>query len=357
MATTDMVMLRAENNTQGDDNGGFPINTEVDEATFFDKVFSAQDATEFDNIKKGIWWYKAASGSALYFDPQVWNNPAYDKGAHYVDFILSSLRETWADVFADLANRRRYGVGVLTQDASAGAQSITLRVKNPSQATGSDKIFYADGATLTDNLIIEGRSLPGSLDPAQFERIECDDVTSTVDDTTTYSWTTTIVTLHLSTPLVNSYVTGARVQTTPDQVDLIPTVDNVVKTGLNSTTFDETVLTFALGNLYNAGTWEDTLTITMQGTTGIFVISSLRYGAYPGTFDKTVSNSFTWSALGTSSPQINIPANTIGGTHVDGDVVTLQTHMAGNALFFRNRHPANAGTKLDTVYATGKWEE
>lgn len=357
MATTDMVCLRAESNTQGSSNGGYPINTLVDEASFFDKVFSAMDATEFDDIKKAIWWYRAAAGAALYATNKIWNNPAYNEGANYVDGIQCSLRETWGDVEPDLANRRRYGVGELTQEATAGAVNLVLRVKSPDQATGSDKIFYADDDTLTDNLIVDGRSIPGSLNPDQFERIECDKVESAVDDTTTYAWTTTIVTLHLSAPLTNSYAIGAKVQVVPDLVDLVPSVSDADKSGIGSTTFDETALGLAAGTLYNAGTWEDDLTLTMQGTSGVFVLSSLKYGAYPGTFDKSVDNSFTWTALGTTSPQITIPAGTIGGTHADGDVVSWQQHQSGMAMFLRHRHPVNAGTKLSSVNLAVDWEE
>ena len=144
----------------------------------------------------------------------------------------------------------------------------------------------------------------------------------------------------------------------PDQVDLIPTISDVDKSGIGTTTFDETALSHAAGTLYNAGTWEDDLTHTMQGTTGTFTISSAKYGPYPGTFEKGVDNSFTWQGLMTTSPQVTIPAGTIaGGAHVDGDVVIWQQHQAGMSMFLRHRHPVNAGTKLSNVYFTTDWEE
>lgn len=346
-----MVMrcLRATSNEQDGTNGGHPLAIDILANGSFPRFSSRTDAEDFFLKCKVFWWANSNTDPVQqaaydFFDLQV----ALTFGNHFYNIVPqdgpNGLRSTWADVEPDLATLRRFGVGRLTAPAAVGDTSITVDVKNSILATGDERIFRADG-TLTDNLMLDKRSAPGTLDWAQMEEIVA---SNAVGNGST-------VTITLASALKNSYPVDARVYSQPDKVDLVPSITDVVMTNAGSTTFEQASVV-----LYPASTWVDEIEIEMLGANGNYKITSAKYGVAGGsspiTYNKATDASPLWPAIGVSGPQFKIPAGCIGGTNVAGNKFTFKINASMMAFFVLLHHPSNAGLKSHTQVITVKYE-
>jgi hypothetical protein len=343
-------MLRAESNEQDGTNGGKPLAIDILANGSFPRFSSKTNADDFFLWCKCFCWADSNTDpvqQAAYdlFDLQV----ALTFGNHFYNIVPqdgpAGLRSTWADVEPNLATLRRYGVGRLTAPAAVGDTSITVDVKNSILATGDESIFRANGSTITDNLIIDKRSAPGTLDWAQMEEI--------VGSNAVPNGST--VTITLAAPLVNSYPIDARVYSQPDKVDLVPSITNVVMTNAGSTTFAQASVV-----LYPASTWVDEIEIELLAANGNYKVTSAKYGVAGGsspiTYNKATAASPSWPAIGVSGPQFKIPAGCIGGTNAAGNKITFKVNGSMMAFFVLLHHPTNAGLKSHTQVLTVKYE-
>jgi hypothetical protein len=339
MGASDMQYLRSANNDDTGANGGFPLNELLQPSLTFPRTFSAQNPLVFSVARKIFRHYKSDAQAAQYASYGLFDVPWTDKGNHYFNILPCGNRDTWADVEPDLATLPRYGVGHLTAEAAIGATSITVDVKNAALASGIERIFRADGVSVTDNLMLDKRSAPGTPDPTQHEEVIATNAVAVGS----------IVSITLSTALVNAYPVGAKVRNMPDKVDMVAAISNVDKSLIGTTTFAE-------GNIvtYRAGTWEDTITLEMTNSTS-YRLTSLRYGLHGTTFSKSADASPIWTGL--SSPQFKIPAGTIAGTNVAGHKVVFDTNAAMLSSFLVYHHPANANVMTATVTDGIMWEE
>ena len=339
MGSLDMQYLRAEINDDTGANGGFPINAQLSPTNVFPRTFAADDPLAFEVARKIFRHYKSDATTPQYASYGLFDVPWTDKGSHYFNLVPSGNRDTWADIEPNLSTLRRYGVGRLSAEAAIGATSLSVDVKNAALAAGIERIFRADGATVTDNLMIDKRAAPGTLDPAQHEEVVATNAVAVSN----------IVTLTLATPLVNGYAIGDKVRSRPDKVDMVATISNVDKSLIGTSTFAEAELV-----TYRAGTWEDTITLEMLNSTS-YKLTSLRYGLHPSTFTKSADASPIWP--GFSTPQFKIPAATVAGTNAAGHIVVFDTHAAMISSFMIYHHPVNAGVQGATVGDHIVWEE
>lgn len=346
-----MVMrcLRATSNAQDSTNGGYPLAIDILTNTSFPRFSSKTNADNFFLWCKGFWWADSGTDTvqqaaynlydlqdAVTFGNQIYNILPQDGPA--------GLRSTWADAEPNLSTLRRYGVGRLTAATNIGDTSITVDVKNSILATGDERIFRANG-TITDNLVIDKRSAPGTIDWAQMEEI--------VGSNAAPNGST--VTITLASALKNAYPIGAKVRSMPDKIDLVPSITDVVMTNAGSTTFAQASVV-----LYPASTWVDEIEIELLASNGNYKITSAKYGVAGGnspiTYNKATDASPSWPAIGVSGPQFKIPAGCIGGTNAAGDKFTFKVNGSMMACFFLLHHPSNAGLKSHTQIIAAMYE-
>ena len=334
--------LRAEYNTDDGTSGGYPLAIDVlSNATF--PRFSSKTAEDlFSKYRKIVIWGNVAADPVQQSQYGLFDLPDIVLGNQIYNYIPAEgpggLRATWADIVPDLATLRRYGVGRLTAAASVGDTVLTVDVRNAVLAAGAERIYRADGAGITDLLMIDKRSAPGTLDWTQQEEIVASNAVA-VGST---------VTLTLASPLTLSYPIGAKVRSGPEKIDLEPSIDGLDLTAAGSTTI-------TIGNvvLYAASTWVDEIEIELLASNGNYKITSARHGvaggASPITYNVATAAAPAWPAIGVVGPQFTIPAGTIAGTHAAGDKITFRTNASMRSYFIQLYHPANAALKSHTI--------
>lgn len=339
MGASDMQYLRAQTNDDTGANGGFPINELLQPSLTFPRTFSAQNPLVFSVARKIFRHYKSDAQAPQYASYGLFDVPWTDKGLHYFNIVPCGNRDTWADVEPNLATLPRYGVGHLNVEADIGATSLTVDVKNAALASGIERIFRADGVSVTDNLMLDKRSAPGTLDPTQHEEIIATNAVAVGS----------IVSLTLSAPLVNAYPVGAKVRSMSDKVDMVAAISNVDKSLIGTSSFDEGQIV-----TYRSGTWEDRIAVDILNGTS-YKLTSLRHGTHDTTFSKSADASPIWP--GFTSPQFKIPAGTIAGTNAAGHKVVFDTNAAMLSSFLVYHHPANANVMTAQVSDGIIWEE
>jgi hypothetical protein len=203
--------------------------------------------------------------------------------------------------------------------------------------------FVASAISESDTVItVTFETGAGALDVVQAgDTLRLWNNTATVTQTATVLsrvWTGDSCAITLTAPVgmafdTSSFAGSCIVNTT----DVNPRVDNLVKTGLVGTTFDDENYPILTNRI---GTDEHTITITVLDANTFSVVSDWR-GALPnGQF----SSNYIYQNPAFSETVFFIRALAWGGTHTAGEVMTFQTHPAAVPVW--GVHVVSAGAAV-----------
>lgn len=343
MATFDFYRSEGQDDVIPANNGGYPITTLAPASGTFPTITSARDlvAEKIYRFVHGIYTGGALLGRRLIFD-----QPDKNYGDAYFTMILCDTQyETESELVADIGNRRQYGVGWLSQDLVGGVSTTaTVTYKARAMIDGDAQCLYADGATLTDNIHIDWRSVGNTTDTGPEEEATVVSVGAPVDNP---DGTSTVV-LTLSAAVTNSYTAGGavpvKIQTFPDKVDYEPVIDSKDDTNGGTATLD---LSKIVGN--DRYTWADLITIDITSPT-TYSVTSQEFGGYAG--QGSIGTDFLCTNASDSyfaEESFTIQANALGGTLVAGQQFKFRTHYQGSAVCMIMHKPANSAIVLSPV--------
>jgi len=299
------------------------IVTNVDE-NVFPVIFSQQLLDGIDYDRKLFWWVRNDDDLSLQYAFQR----LYDilSTEAYAYFWLGTARDTMADYATN--TETKYGVGRLKTDIAASATVLTVTVPHADLASGTHAI-YAAGTLVA---ITDKETYLSGTGNVELREIDSIDSVSGMD-----------VTMTLTVALANAYTEAAptKIQSYPAKATIGTSVDNVVKTGIGTTTFDENAVT-----LDNIGTREQTITFEMLDATNFTATSddpdiTLAAGV--------ISSDYAPNHPTEAKPYFTIPAGTIAGSPVVGDTFSFQTHAATVAIWEHLEVPAATSAGLTSL--------
>lgn len=355
MALSLNVWRSEKNNSTPAENGGYPITVEAPKSGTFPTITSAGDAVAQTIYRKvNLVWQSEVGKLALLGRVLQFNMPDLDKGLQYSTFVLAADQaETEADLVADMANRKHYGVGWLYQNYTAGDPTITVRFKNAEMLPGgATPVLHADGATVTDNLHIDSRAVGNSTDASPTEEAVGVSVgTPAMLGDGTYS-----VVITLDSPLVNSYTVGGavpiKVQSFPDKEDYAPYFDNLDVSAAAGVTVDFDLVE---GNRHFS--WRDEFTVNFTSATQ-YTVTSQEFGAYSGTGN--IAADFELTNISDSyftEKSVTIKAGAIAGSVAAGKQLTFSGHAQGVGQWIILHKPANSGITSSSLDFSAASEE
>lgn len=233
------------------------------------------------------------------------------------DDAVHFLAGTQTDLQSDISGTpKMYGVGKLDTNISSNASTIKVLIEDPATQ------FFSLG----DTIRITNKADVNSAGQEEFGVID-----------TAPSLAGSVVTLHLSTPLVNAYTAAdtrvANVYSPGSSLAPSLSASSVATVGNGDLTF----ASIALGNL---GTVYDQWTITFTSST-VFTVAGARKGSVGG--GNTLSD-FAPVNPDTATPYFTLPAAAFTGAWAAGDTANFTTSPAAAPIWMKRTIPAGVGS-------------
>lgn len=210
---------------------------------------------------------------------------------------------------------RKYATGILNTGINAGDTELIIDFELGSGAdlviqTG-DVVAIVEGATKNIGLVVD-----------------------------TVSWSDDQATITLTSGVLNAFTNSAAVASCVVGSDSAnSSVDNVTDT-FTTSTYDDTLI-----ETYNLSTDEQTVTLTISGST-TFTVMSDRHGALP---DGSTASDYAPTNSAFALPFFTLPAAGWGGTQTVGETFQFQIHPAAIPVWVNEQVFAGAGTGIDEI--------
>ena len=239
------------------------------------------------------------------------------QGDDYCVFWPGTQRDTQADI---TGSERFYTAGLLDADVSAGANTLTVAVKDLEQVDG-----FQNG----DTIRISNKALYNSgTGTEQYLTVNADPVV--VDN---------VLTLTFDEPLLMPYAAGSKVSSVYEPADIACSLDGTGFTGGAD-------IDFAAIVLGNVGTTDEDYTATFTDATH-YTVTGDSLGAIGS---GTTGADFSPMHPSWSSPRFTIPAAAFDGLTISaGDTFSFSTHPASVPIWEKKTNPADA-TETNSNY-------
>ena len=325
ITSSQLKFYRAQINADGASNGGLLTNLLlIDNAknNLFPDVPQSERVAGSTKYRKAFIKVDSLDNSPL-LDPKVFietPSPGND--------VVSIFPGTETDTEALLAGSERlYGAGFLTANVSAGVTSFTV------QTEGAAYVHFQSGDTVR---LSDKTSVIDSTHAEEYLTIATNGV----------SWSGSLATLTVTTPVLNSYTSPATTKvsscmTTVSQLQA--TVDSISDTAANGNT-DIVYKPTVLNNSAISQTW----TLTFNSATA-YTCTGNTLGLLAGS--ALISTTYAPANPGFSGySYFSIPAAFFTGTFTAGDTITFKTHPAVIPIWYKRVVPPNcaslAGNKV-----------
>lgn len=165
-----------------------------------------------------------------------------------------------------------------------------------------------------------------------------------------YSYSGNNVTINLSQPVVDSYLTtNTWASGCVGGTDIVAYTDDYNKVSAGGTYNNGSYPVIA----YNNGSVEDTITFTFTGT-GAFSASGALVGSLG---NSTVSSAFSPVNPATSTPYFSVPIGFFTGTWVAGNTLSFKLHPSAQSVWLKEVVPAGTLQDANNVFGIGYYWE
>lgn len=305
MDQTDIKIIKAENITDADSNGGrADYSTEVISGVKFNllpRVTSTERGNGMTRFRKAFIANMNRLGETAYGASVAMSSPGNGGDRFYIK------KGTDKDTQNDLPTDGWTGCGALAYNAAAGTESIQVVFK------------AADYAIPEGALLLIKDSAGGTANVRTSSSAPCTE------------WNGNTATIKLSEQLPDNYTSdGTYVGVMIETGDLSPSVQNISVSSTDGQ-FDENGIT-----LFNDGTETDTYSITFESS-----FSFLCAGAESGPLASgTISTAYEPLNPKTNQPYFSIPAECWSGIFEAGNTITITTTPASRGFWIKEVVPA-----------------
>jgi hypothetical protein len=322
MLSSDLKVYKAKSNGR---MSGTDLVTSGVLQNVFPHVTSAQRTAGHVDYRK-TFWKVADDADGTLIDPEIYPDAPTLSATDYVTMFLMGQRDRVEDLVGystGTDTQRKYGSAILKNNITAGAQTLTVTVKNVALTTGSDKIFVnEDKIKLTDKATAD--ALTGNEEVLTINGVPSvsgNDITITVTEV-----------------IANSYTAGT-----------VPRVSSLIKPGDIATSSTNPVKTSVAGTvdfstypiiLDNIGTVDEDWTLTFTDATH-FALTGDSLGAVT---TGIISSDFAPNNGDFTKPYFTIETEVWGGTWAAGNTVTFTTHPAAEGIGQKRVVPAGTAS-------------
>lgn len=236
-------------------------------------------------------------------------------GDDRVYFHVGTQRDTQADI---TGSERKYGAGLTTVLASAGASTLVVDVEDASLVG-----VFLD----TDTIRVTDKATPDAGTGNEEEH--------TISGAPSVSGTE--VTITIAGTLANTYAIGAKVSSKYVPGDLECEVDNWVETSAGDGTYDESANPVACDNI---GTIEQTWTLTFTDAINFTIVGDVVGSVGSG----STAADFAPDNSDFSKPYFTLASAGWAGTWAANDTIVFQTHPAAVPIWETRVVPAGAAS-------------
>ena len=327
VSTDEIKLFKAQNNLDGDANGGRESYTEIVSGqlyNLFPRVTNAERVNGVTRYRK-FFVHNTDDEQGTLFNVLAF----IDKLSTGDDYYRLAVG-TDTDTQADIGGYNWYGTGRLEQAASAGATQIQVNFFETDLVgvlAQGDKLYITNKETVDD--------------PAHYDEFnEIDSI----------SWAGSVATITLAQQLQHDYPVSyedggvtyyTRVAVCLDLGDLVARTDSVTVNSAGGT-YDDANHPIE-GD--NKGSVRDTITLTFTSATAFDAA-----GNYLGSIGSgDINNDFSPTNPNTSTPYFTIPHEGWGGTWAPGDTLTFELYPASHGVWAKEVVPAGANSKANNV--------